>query len=273
MLQRSIDDIVSAPTGVEWAVSIRDAAGREVCCRNGDRVMKTASVGKLLLLIEVARQRDAGEISGTALLWRRPELVVADSGLWRHLRVDELAVDDLCVLMASVSDNTATNVLLDNVGLARVSALARTLGLVHTALLDYVRDHRGPDHPPTLSTGTASELSGLMSRLSRREVVSPTVSQQVNNWLATGMDLSLVASAFGLDPLAHTPGDGDTAIHNKTGADPGVRADVGTVGRNDARISYAVIANWPAAGADVKDRVLSGMNAIGACLRAELEGG
>ncbi|OBK35464.1 hypothetical protein A5658_08715 [Mycobacterium sp. 1245111.1] len=272
MLQRSIDDVLGGSADVEWAVSIRDAEGHELACRNGDRAMNSASVGKLLLLVEAARQCAAGDLSGATLLRRRPELVVADSGLWQHMRVDDLAIDDLCVLIASVSDNIATNVLLDRVGLPHVGTLAESLGLVHTALLDYVRDPRGAEHPPTLSVGSASELSHLMSRLSRRELVSPVVSERVNAWLATGVDLSMVASAFGLDPLSHVPSDRNVVIRNKTGTDPGVRADVGTAGRNATCLSYAVIANWEPAADHLRDEVLSGMNAVGTILRTALEG-
>lgn len=271
MLQRSIDDVLGASADIAWAVSIRDAAGAELVRRNGDRAMNTASVGKLLLLVEVARQCAAGDLSGATLLRRSPEFLVADSGLWQHMHINDLAVDDLCVLIASVSDNTATNVLLDRVGLQRVGMLAESLGLVHTALLDCVRDPRGSHHPPTLSIGSASELSRLMGQLARRELVSPTVSERVNAWLATGVDLSMVASAFGLDPLAHSPRDRNMAIRNKTGADPGVRADVGTVGQSATHLSYAVIANWEPAADDLRDQVLSGMNAVGTILRTILE--
>jgi beta-lactamase class A len=273
MLQRSIDDVVRASTGVDWAISIRDASGREVVGTNAEHAMRTASVGKLLLLIEVARQREADVLNGADLLGRDPELLVADSGLWQHLDVEKLSIDDLCVLIASVSDNLATNVVLKRIGLQALHALAGSLDLAHTALLDYVRDCRGPDDPPTLSTGSASELSQLMSRLSRHELVSPAVSEQVNAWLATGVDLSMVASALGLDPLVHTSSGRIMTVHNKTGADPGVRADTGTIGLNARRLSYAVIANWGPSGREVTDEVLSRMRAIGTILRASIERG
>ena len=138
-------------------------------------------------------------------------------------------------------------------------------------LLDYVRDHRGPDDPETLSTGSASELSLVMSQLSRNELVSPTVSEQVNAWLASNVDLSMVASVFGLDPLAHAPSDRNFNIRNKTGADPGVRADVGVIGRNAVWFNYAVIANWNASDPDLRDGALSGMRAIGTILRTTIE--
>jgi beta-lactamase class A len=271
VLQQSIDDVVASTVDIDWSICIRDVAGREVAGRNADRSMKTASIGKLLLLVEVARQCAEGDLTGSALLGRDPELRVADSGIWQHLRVDELAVHDLCVLIASVSDNLATNALLKHVGLQRLHDLAEFLGLKHTALLDYVRDHRGPDDPETLSTGSASELSLVMSQLSRNELVSPTVSEQVNAWLATNVDLSMVPSVFGLDPLAHPPSDRNVVIRNKTGADPGVMADVGMIGRNAVWFNYAVIANWNASDPDLRDSALSGTRAIGSILRTTIE--
>ncbi|WP_292988703.1 serine hydrolase [Mycobacterium sp.] len=271
MLQKSIDDVAGASIGIEWAISFRDATSHEVARSNANSAKRTASVGKLLLLIETARQCDAGELSGVALLSRDHELLVADSGLWQHLRVDALSVDDLCVLIASVSDNVATNVLLKTVGLPALRALSDSLGLVHTALLDFVRDQRRPSDPATLSTGSASELSYLMSQLSRDALVSPAVSAQVNAWLATGVDLSMVGSAFGLDPLAHPLSDRNLFIRNKTGTDPGVRADVGTVGRGAGFYSYAVIANWDASGPDRGDAALAGMRAVGNALRNAVE--
>ena len=271
MLQRSIDDVVARTVDIDWSICIRDAAGREVAGRNADRSMKTASIGKLLLLVEVARQCAEGDLTGTTLLGQDPELRVADSGIWQHLSVEQLSVHDLCVLVASVSDNLATNVLLKHVGLQRLRDLAGSLGLRHTALLDYVRDHRGPDDPETLSTGSASELSLVMSQLSRNELVSSTVSEQVNAWLTTNVDLSMVVSEFGLDPLAHGPSDRNVVIRNKTGADPGVRADVGMVGGNTVWLSYAVIANWNATDPDFRDRALTGMRAIGEILKSKIE--
>jgi len=272
VLQRHIDEVMNIGNGVEWSMSIRDTAGREVASCNAHRAMNTASVGKLLLLIEVARQRDEGGLSGATLLGREPGRWVADSGVWQHLRVEALAVDDLCVLVASVSDNLATNVLLEHVGLPAVRELAATLGLVDTALLDRVRDHRGPNDPPTLSTGSASEWSRVMSELSRNELISPALSAQVNAWLATGVDLSMVGSAFGLDPLAHGPSDGNILIRNKTGAERGVRADVGSISHDATCFCYAVIANWDGPDASLRELALSGMNRVGAALRTFLDG-
>ncbi|MFI5891776.1 serine hydrolase [Actinoplanes sp. NPDC051513] len=244
----TIDDIVAATPHVRWSISVGGAT------HEPGRVLRTASVGKLLLLFETARRITAGELDPASPLARDSRYAVADSGLWQHLTTGALPVADVATLIAAVSDNYATNVLLERVGLASLATLADRLGLRHTALRDRVRDHRGPGHPATLSTGTAAELHSLMRRLARRELLDPGTDALIDGWLATSTDLSMVASAFRDDPLAHAHG-----VRNKTGTDDGVRADVGY--RGD--LSYAVLANWDPAAGDATAEVMDGMRAIG----------
>jgi beta-lactamase class A len=243
-----VDEVVAATPHVRWSISVGDVT------HEPDRELRTASVGKLLLLFETARQITAGELDPSAQLSRDARHSVADSGLWQHLTQNRLPVADVAVLIAAVSDNDATNVLLERIGLTSVAAMAERLGLRHTALHDRVRDDRGPQHPATLSTGTAAELRRVMRRLARRELLDPRTDALIDGWLATSTDLSMVASAFHDDPLAHALG-----VRNKTGTDDGVRADVGY--RGD--LTYAVMANWDPAAGDATAAVMDGMRAIG----------
>ena len=255
------------PADVAWGLCVREAAsGKVLAAVDAERVFATASVGKVLLLVEVARQVEAGTLDPLEPVTRTAEDTVADSGLWQHLRADTLPLADAAALVGAVSDNLATNVLVRRIGLDAVRALTAALGLRDTALHDVVRDVRGPEHPPALSTGTAAELSDLFARLARGEVVSPAVSAQVLDWLAIDTDLSMVASAFGLDPLAHVDADRAIVLRHKTGTNTGVRADVGVVGP----FAYAVLAGWDDAAADRRDAVLASMAAVGRALRAAL---
>ena len=86
-----------------------------------------------------------------------------------------LPLADLATLIGATSDNLATNVLIRYIGLEAVRARTETLGLTRTALLDLVRDHRGPDDAPQLSIGSAKELTWLFASLARGEIVSPEV--------------------------------------------------------------------------------------------------
>jgi hypothetical protein len=56
VLQGFVEDAVSGTSNIAWSVCIRNGQGRELACFNHAASMKIASVGKLLLLIEVARR-------------------------------------------------------------------------------------------------------------------------------------------------------------------------------------------------------------------------
>ena len=211
-------------------------------------VQPTASVGKILLLCEVAERLADGRLDPRARVTRDPQLAVADSGLWQHLAQDSLPLVDACVLVAAVSDNWATNVLVDEVGLDAVAARAEALGCVHSGLHDRVRGVRTPDDPPTLSSGTARELAEVARRIhvaaGGGEVggISPNAARIVEGWLLIGVDLSMVPAPFGLDPLAHA--QGPVRLWSKTGTDTGIRADMGVVWSDSDSLSYAAIATW-----------------------------
>lgn len=267
------DVATSLPASVTWSVRVRrsgdDAPLLEI---DADRVCATASIGKVLLLITVAEQLQQGVLAGDQPLSRDDVPPVADSGLWQHLVSDTLPVTDVCALVGATSDNLATNVLVDAVGLDAVSATGRRLGMTKSALHDVVREHRGPEHPAALSTGTAAELVQLFTMLDVGSDISPTAAQQVRQWLSTNNDLSMVASAFGLDPLAHTVEDRGLTLWNKTGTNDGVRCDVGVVRQASISVTYAVLANWNPQGVSdpTRDEVLAAMNLIGHLVRDAL---
>jgi beta-lactamase class A len=269
------DVATSLPASVTWSVLVRrsgdDAPLLEV---DADQVCATASIGKVLLLITVAERLETGELAGDQVLFRKNVPPVADSGLWQHLAFDALPITDVCALVGATSDNLATNVLIDVVGLEAVAATARRLGLAKTALHDVVRDHRGPEHPAALSTGTAAELVQLLTMLDTARNISPMAAQRVRQWLSTNNDLSMVASAFGLDPLAHTAEDRGLTLWNKTGTNDGVRCDAGVVHQASESVTYAVLANWSPQGPSdpVRDEVLAAMNRIGQLVRDALAG-
>lgn len=268
-LQDAADEACSAVPDVEWSVCVRDAA--VLASRSPDRVLSTASVGKLLLLTALAAAYEAGDVSPDELLARDAALDPGDSGLWQHLRVERLAVDDLAVLVGSVSDNLATNVLLSRVGLDRVTAAGRALGLERTALHDRVRVSRGPADPARLSSGSADELASLCWQLGTGSLVSPAASSTVSRWLSAGCDLSMVAGGFGLDPLAHVDADRGVQLWHKTGTDERVRADVGFVRGPSASVAYAVLAQWGVV--DRRDAVLGAMRRIGEAISTHVSRG
>jgi beta-lactamase class A len=258
-------DLLGRPAlaDTRWSIEVRAGADAPVLCHHPDRLLRTASVGKVFLLVEVADRIERGLLDPAEPVRRGRVAPVADSGLWQHLATPELPLADAACLVGAVSDNWATNALLDVVGLVAVRDRARALAPGGSMLHDLVRDDRGAAHPPTLSEGCAADWAALMAGLERGSVVSRAVSARVLAWLATGVDLSMVASALLLDPLAHTEPDRGVRLWNKTGTDSSARADVGVVRGPAGPVAYAAICTWHRGDDGPRAAVVSAMREIG----------
>ncbi|QDO87185.1 serine hydrolase [Ornithinimicrobium ciconiae] len=257
---------------VRWSISLRDTATCEVLHEHDPhQMLTTASVAKVFALVELAARASTGELDLREVVARPPSRRVADSGLWQHLMADRLTLSDIAVLVAATSDNWATNVLIDRLTLEAVQDQARDLAPGGSTLHDYVRNVRTGDHPATLSEGCADDWSRLLSDLAQGRCVDGQTSRQVRDWLALNTDLSMLASAFQLDPLAHTTPDLGLLLWNKTGTDTGVRADVGVVSTGARSFSYACLANWADDGSHEPRRTVQAtMRAVGEWALREL---
>jgi beta-lactamase class A len=250
--------------GASVSIAVVDlASGDSVFAIDERIVLPVASIGKILLLIEISARISDGSLSDLTIIDRAEGDAVADSGIWQHLRAPSLPVADLAALVGSASDNVATNVLLRQVGLESVRARAESLGLARTALLDSVRGDRGPDDAPHLSVGSTAELAGLFRDLEHGSVVSAATSQRVLGWLELNADLSMVASAFGRDPLAHRGAEHNTSMVNKTGTDRGVRAEAGILRGPRGGVAYAISVRFDEHDLATRLRVLDALRVFG----------
>jgi beta-lactamase class A len=125
--------------GREVAGGAEVAGGREVAV-GADEPVVIASIFKVLLVLEFARQAVAGQLDP-----RERMLVTAPDRLggWGTagcLDDVELSLRDLAHFAMSVSDNTAADLLLSRVGLDTVRLLAKELGLERTRIVGGPRD-------------------------------------------------------------------------------------------------------------------------------------
>ncbi|MFJ8895049.1 serine hydrolase [Leifsonia sp. NPDC102414] len=251
------------------ALAVDIDSGETLFSHRPDLVLDTASVGKVFLLHRLLTEVDAGTRSLEDRVTRRPSEWMDNSGLWYLLQADTLSLYDVAALIGAVSDNAATNTLCRVIGLPTVQEHTRALGYEHSGLDDVVRWPLPPGAPRTLSHANAEELVRFVTRTAHAADLSAASSDTLQRWLGAGMDLSMVASAFGLDPLAHYYFDRDVWLWNKTGTISTVRADTGLVMSPGRRIAYAVLANWQR-GSEVRDRVLAIMRSAGDELRRHL---
>ncbi|HEY9476920.1 MAG TPA: serine hydrolase [Microbacteriaceae bacterium] len=253
-----------AYSGARVSAHVIDLGSGTTLFAADDRVvLPTAGIGRILLLIEVSARLSGGDYSGLGILDKTTTDAAAGAGLWRHLQAPALPAVDLAALIGASADSLATNTLLQQIGLDAVRARAESLGLSHIALLDRVRDRRGPDDAPHVSVGSTAELAGLFAALARDQVVDAPTSRRVLGWLSLGYDLSGVASAFGLDPLSHRSPDAGFQVINCTGTTAGVRSEAGILYGPKAAASYAVTVTFDEAGLAARLRAIDAMRRVG----------
>ncbi|WP_243223317.1 serine hydrolase [Microbacterium proteolyticum] len=240
---RALDEL--AASGAQVSVRIDDLDGGAQVLAGDDFVtLPVGGLGVVPLLVEVAAAFEDGRIEPLEILDRAAVQGAAHGGVWQHLKAPALPLIDVAMLAASSGDALAVNALLHRVGLQAVRARIEQLGLRRTALLDRFRDDRGPDDAPHLALSTAREMAQVFAGLVNSTVFSPGVSAQVAEWLSLNHDLSLVASATGLDPFAHENDQHGLLFVNKTGRAAGVRAEAGVLGGPRAGVAYALIVNF-----------------------------
>ncbi|MHC2998417.1 beta-lactamase [Microbacterium sp. HJ5] len=237
---KALDDL--AASGAKISVRITDLdRGGSVLAGDDFVTLPVAGLGVVPLLIEVAAAFEAGTLDQFEIIDRGNVQPVAVGGVWQHLKAPALPLSDLAVLTASTGDALAANALLARVGIPAVRARIEKLGLAQSALLDRFRDERGPDDAPHFALGSSRELAEVFAALVNSQVVSAGVSAQVAEWLSLNHDLSLVASATGLDPFSHENDEHGLLFINKTGRDAGIRVEAGVLAGPRAGVSYALI--------------------------------
>ena len=237
---KALDEL--AATGAKVSVRVDDLdRGTAVISGDDFVTLPVAGLGIVPLLIEVAAEIDAGTLDALEIIDRGTIDRVEVGGLWQHLKAPALPIVDLAVLAAGGGDASAANALMAKVGLPAVRDRIEQLGLERSALIDRFRDVRGPDDAPQVALGTTRELAHLFAALVNSEVVTPAVSAQVAEWLSLNHDLSLVASATGLDPFAHFNDEHGLLFINKTGRDAGIRVEAGVLAGPRAGVAYALI--------------------------------
>ena len=242
-VERALDALV-AQAGGELGLAAMNLTTGEELARNDERPMPTASVFKLPLLVELFRQSEAGALDLDERVTLRAEDAVMGSGILRDFSPGlQPTLRDLAMMMVIVSDNSATNLLLDRVGgPQRVNATMRELGLasivVHRRIVFGEITTNG-----SLAEAAPRDLMRLVAMLAREELVSPEASRAMLAILGRQRHLEQAPRFIAYRPYAGNFGRAQPIkVFNKTGFINGLRADTGLITIDpDVRIAYSVV--------------------------------
>jgi beta-lactamase class A len=237
-------DVIVAQAGGEVALAAMNLTSGEEVARNSERPMPTASVFKLPVLVEVFRQAATGSLNLDDRVTLRAEDVVMGSGILRDFGPGlQPTLRDLAMMMVIVSDNSATNLLLDRVGgPQQINATMCDLGL--PSIVVHRRIVFGEiTTNDSLAEAAPRDLMRLVAMLAREELVSPAASREMLAILGRQRYLEQTPRFVAYRPYAADFGlPQPISVRNKTGMINGLRADTGLITIDpDVRIAYSVV--------------------------------
>ncbi|WP_329522199.1 serine hydrolase [Spirillospora sp. NBC_01491] len=238
-MRDELDELARRAAGWGGALGVvaHDLGSGERVAVGAGRAFTAASVIKLPIMMTLLSGAEAGRWSLDDRLPLGPEASVGGSGIVKDLvDVPDLSVRDLLTLMIVLSDNTATNLLIDLVGLDGVAAWCARNGLRGTVparrMLDAAARARGEEN-----LTTPDDVAALLAGLARGELLDGP---------STALALDVLARQQTNDRLPrHLPAGARLA--HKTGELVGVRHDAGIV-LAEGRAPLVVVALTEAAG-------------------------
>ena len=184
-LTELLQPVIAAHQGAV-AVSVKHLKTGATFAHRADEPMPTASLIKFPVMVAAYQQAADGMLDLAKSVVLKEEDKVPGSGiLTQHFSAGmQLSVRDAIRLMIAYSDNTATNLVVDQIGLAATTDLMTKWDFSHTRL--HAKVYRGdtsiaPERSKQFGLGstTAGEMLRLLERLHRKELVSVEASQQM----------------------------------------------------------------------------------------------
>jgi beta-lactamase class A len=217
-LESTSNDVDHSLDGV-LGVAILDLSDGKKFSLHADEVFPQASSIKIAVLAELYRQAQTGKLKLADLYTVQASDLVPDSDIMGGLTpgVTRITLRDLATMMVAVSDNSATNVLIDRVGMENVNALMDSLGLSHTRLRRKMMDLKAAGEGRE-NISTPAEMMTLLEDIYRGKFLNPEMTADFFKVLSTHKESFI--------PRGLPEG---LKIANKPGELEGVRNDSGVV--------------------------------------------
>lgn len=237
-LEAALAPLAKAHKG-KAAVAVKHLTTGESFYLNADEPMPTASLIKLPVLVEAYAQKEEGKVKFETVLTLKKEDKVPGSGvLTPHFSEGAtFPVRDAVRLMIAHSDNTATNLVIDQVGIKAVNARMDGLGLKDTKL--HAKVYKGKDTSIApemtkkygLGRTTAREMVTLLELIDGGKVVTPEACKEMVALLKTCEDKEMMARLLP---------EGVEFAH-KTGAVNAARTEAGILTTKSGPVAVCVL--------------------------------
>ena len=176
--EKDLQTIIASSGSLTGMMAV-DLSSGELIGINENLIFTQASAIKIPILMEVYKQAHEKKFELTDIRPLLPSNTVAGSGIL-NVMVDpvNLSIRNLCVLMIGLSDNSATNTLIELVGMKNVTSTMQSLGFSNTRL-----QRKMIDQPASLrneeNLSTPAEAVGIMKLLYDGKFINKATSDEV----------------------------------------------------------------------------------------------
>lgn len=206
----------------------------------GDDRVPTASTIKIAVLIEAHARVTEGKAKWTDELVLTKEKKVGGAGILQEFSDGtHLTLRDAVTLMMVLSDNTATNLVIDVLSADAVNARMDSLGLKETRLMRRVfgggvsaEGKKEESKVFGLGRTTPREMVAILEKLERGEIVSPAASKEMVDLMKREQGTNGIWRSQSRVPKA-----------TKSGALDALRSNIGIIYHPRGRIALAITCN------------------------------
>lgn len=238
-LQHQLAPVVAAaPANVRVSVYAEHLESGEIAEFDPDGVFQAASTIKVAIMAAVAQAIDAGSLALDQKVVIEPDAIVPGSGVVRFMEPNlALTINDLTYLMISISDNTTSNVLIDQVGIEAVQSVCRQFATEGT-MLGRKLFGRGAEGKEVENLATSRGVSTLLRNIVTGAVASPAMTEWMKEILNKQQHKDRLPRSLGWETEPWYGG--------KTGTITGVSNDCGVfIGVNGTIICTVLSSNVP----------------------------
>jgi beta-lactamase class A len=184
-LESRLMPIIEAHKG-KVAVAVKHLGSGESFRYRADQVMPTASLIKFPVMIEAYRQAADKQVDLDSVITLRKKDMVPGSGVLTSHFSDgcTIRLRDAVRLMIAFSDNTATNLVLDAIGIGATAATMEKMGYPNTKIHSKVFRRDTSVFPERsrqfgLGSTTPDEMIRLCEAVHRKEILSPSICDEM----------------------------------------------------------------------------------------------
>lgn len=175
-IKKHIEKIISESSG-NICLSFYDLDDEEGFSVNEDKKVRSASMIKLLIMAEIMNQSKNGKISLDTKIKVGKKDKVGGSGILKEFDCEhEFSIKELMTLMIIVSDNQATNILIDLVGMDNINLMGKRLNLKSASLQRKMMDikalEKGRDNYIS-----AKDVKVILEKIYRKTLVDEKSSE------------------------------------------------------------------------------------------------